>query len=74
MARRKKVNIGPYTPPPNKPTRYYWCVNCGHHGDYGKLRIRGLECENCKYDSITDYSEQEIKEHDHLTLDRFKRK
>lgn len=43
--------------------RYYWCVNCGHGGDYGYDRSRGLVCEKCKYDLITKFSEREYKAH-----------
>lgn len=55
------------------PTQYYWCVNCGHHGDFGKLKIRGIECESCGYDMLTTYTKEEINECENLTLDKFKR-
>ena len=57
-----------------KEIRYYWCVNCGHHGDFGKVRKTKLVCENCEYDDLTDYTEEEILEHEDLCLNRFKRK
>lgn len=57
-------------------TRYYWCVNCGHHGDYGFVRKRGLNCEMCAYDAIATYSLEEINDPtlDNVSLDRFKKK
>ena len=44
-------------------TRYYWCVNCGHHGDYGKERQRGVKCEKCDYDDITPLDKEEFIEY-----------
>ena len=43
--------------------RYYWCVNCGNHGDYGKKRQRGITCQECDYDEITPLDQQEWDEH-----------
>lgn len=40
-------------------TRYYSCVNCGHHGDYGKERQRGLTCQKCDYEDITPLDSEE---------------
>lgn len=57
-----------------KPTQYYWCVNCGHHGDFGRVRYRMLECENCGYEDLAEYTKEEIQEDDKLTIERFKKK
>lgn len=74
MAKRKKIDISDLkSTNTNTPTRYYWCVNCGHHGDFGYLRIRGLNCENCGYDMIADYTTEEIEDSKDLTFDRFKK-
>ena len=72
--KNKKLNISLQTKEPIE-TRYYWCVNCGHHGDYGKVRKRGLVCEECSYDDVTPYTEKEINSDCcHKNLSDFKRK
>lgn len=43
----------------SSPTRYYGCVNCGHVGDFGVQRSRGLACQRCGYDLVTEYDEGE---------------
>lgn len=42
--------------------RYYWCVNCGYHGDFGFERLRNQTCESCNYDGVTGYEEDELEE------------
>lgn len=53
-------------------TRYYWCVNCGYHGDYGKVKKRNLTCEKCQYTKIAYYEYLEIVEDGDMELDTFK--
>lgn len=57
----------------NDSVRYYWCVNCGHHGDLGKYYKIHKDCENCNYDEIVPYSEEEIEEHENLWMSKFKK-
>ena len=45
-----------------KAVRYYWCVNCGHHGDFGFWRQRGIKCEKCEYEVLASYSWDEWDE------------
>jgi len=53
--------------------RYYWCVNCGHNGDFGRERKRVLVCQGgeisakglpiiCDSDLLTEITEEEYKE------------
>lgn len=76
--RRKKQKVEKVVAEPPKPveTQYYWCVNCGHHGDYGSIRKRGLKCELCDYDEITPYDLEEINDPfmDNVWLERFRTK
>lgn len=73
MARRKKINISDIKIDTKvNPTQFYWCVNCGHHGNFGRLRVRGLQCQKCNYELITEYTKEEIQESDDLSLERFK--
>lgn len=55
-------------------TRYYWCVNCGHYGDLGKHYKIHKDCEECGYDEICPYDEEEIEELPELWIERFKKK
>ncbi len=48
------------------PTQYYWCVNCGHYGNFNKVRIFKLQCEKCNYDELTKFELQEIQESEEL--------
>ena len=77
MAKKKKEvkKIAPIKVEPIE-AQYYWCVNCGYHGDYGYVRKRNLKCEECGYDELTPFSEKEIKEMkiDNMALDKFKLK
>lgn len=57
-----------------EPIRYYWCVNCGHHGDFGKEYLINKNCENCDYDDVTGFTKQEILENEDLRCRTFKRK
>lgn len=47
--------------------RWYFCVNCGHHGDYGFERQRSLKCEKCEYDDICELDKEE---YEHYTAQR----
>lgn len=42
--------------------RYYWCVNCGYHGDFKIYRARGIKCEICSRDYILELNEGEYKD------------
>ena len=42
--------------------QYYWCVNCGYHGNFGRPRSRGVTCQKCDYDCLTQFSLEEIRE------------
>jgi len=46
----------------NDATKYYWCVNCGWHGEYKTPRYRGIVCEKCNYDAISKLDEKEWKQ------------
>lgn len=76
--KKKKKKVQPVVPAYEPPTegRYYWCVNCGHHGDYGFTRKRGLNCELCDYDEVSIWTLEEINDPhlDNLWLERFKKK
>lgn len=79
MAKRRKKKIEKVeTPKFEEPTegQYYWCVNCGHHGDYGFVRKRGLNCELCNYEDVSIWTLEEINDPhlDNLWLERFKKK
>lgn len=77
MSKRKKKKEVIKAPVVKKPieTQYYWCVNCGHHGDYGKVKKRGLSCEECDYDEVTPYTKKEIEsDYCYRGLDSFKTK
>lgn len=39
--------------------RYYWCVNCGFHGDFKKHRVRNIQCEKCNYTDLHMLDESE---------------
>lgn len=75
---KKKKKAEP--PKPQKPERtegrWYWCVNCGHHGDYGSVRKRNVKCEMCEYEEVSLYTLEEINDEwlDNIWLDRFKTK
>lgn len=43
------------------PTQYYKCVNCGHVGNFGFVRQRGIECQKCKWDLLAEYDLAEYK-------------
>ena len=42
--------------------RFYWCVNCGNHGDFGFYRARGVKCQECQYDELTELDESEYND------------
>lgn len=48
------------------PGRYFWCVDCGHRGDYGYRREAHFICLKCNYDLVTVYEREEILEDPHL--------
>jgi hypothetical protein len=39
--------------------RYYWCVNCGKHGDFGFYRKRLVICENCNYNDLAELDQED---------------
>lgn len=53
------------TEDPLRGFQYYWCVNCGYAGNFGRRRIRGQNCEKCNYDGLTPYELEEIMEDEH---------
>lgn len=57
-----------------EPFQYYWCINCGHHGDFGKTRIRGTDCEECGYEDVTPFNKEEITEDKDLSFEKFIKK
>lgn len=42
--------------------RYYWCVNCGHHGDFKRPKKRSIECQECSYKDIIALDKDEFEE------------
>lgn len=42
--------------------KYYWCVNCGYHGDFGFERQRNVKCEKCEYEDICEFDKEEYDE------------
>ncbi len=78
MAKRKKKKVEPVVPTTPELTdgQWYWCVNCGHHGDFGFHRKKSVKCESCLYEWVTIWTLEEINdEHiDHVWLERFKTK
>lgn len=77
MAKRKK-KVQPVIPaePVVTTGQWYWCVNCGHHGDFGFHRKNNVKCEMCGYDDVSLWTLEEINdEHlDNIWLGRFKTK
>ena len=43
--------------------RYYWCVNCGMHGDFGFYRARSVKCTRCDYEALCELEEDEYKQY-----------
>lgn len=43
---------------PNK-FQFYWCVNCGHTGDFGFERQKNIKCEECSYEDIVNLDQEE---------------
>lgn len=41
--------------------RYYWCVNCGHHGDFRFERERNIKCDHCGYEHLTELDKEEYE-------------
>ena len=39
--------------------KYYWCVNCGYHGDFGFYRQKNAKCQMCEYDELTEIEQDE---------------
>lgn len=39
--------------------RYYWCVNCGHHGDFGFYRTRNIKCDKCGNIDVTPFEKED---------------
>lgn len=78
MAKRKKKKIQPVTPlePEVTEGQYYWCVNCGHHGDYGFFRKKNVKCEMCGYDEISLWTLEDLNDEnlDSIWPERFKTK
>lgn len=54
--------------------QFYWCVSCGSHGDFGKLRKTRLFCRECGYEDISLYTQEDIDESEDLKFRRFLRK
>lgn len=55
--------------------RYYFCVNCGYHGDFSFDRKRNIKCESCDYEDVTELSKEEYEETEDshkITLQEFK--
>lgn len=77
MAKRKKkkVEVVPAEPQLTEG-QYYWCVNCGHHGDYGFHRKKSVNCEMCGYDDVSLWTLEDINDPflDNLWIERFKTK
>lgn len=46
--------------------RYYWCVNCGTHGDFGRYRKTRIFCRHCTYTDVCTYTDAEIEEDETL--------
>ena len=42
--------------------RYYWCVNCGYHGDFKFNRQKSIKCQICDYDELTELDKEEWDE------------
>lgn len=71
--KKKKKEPTPIADPRLTEGQWYWCVNCGHHGDFEKVRKRGIKCEVCEYDDITFFELEEINNpiYDNIWLERF---
>lgn len=39
--------------------KYYSCINCGYHGNFSFYRQRNVVCEICKYNDISELTEEE---------------
>ena len=46
--------------------QYYWCVNCGYSGNFGRLRFSRIACKECHYDLLTPFTLEEILADEHL--------
>lgn len=42
--------------------KFYWCVNCGYHGDFKFYRSKNIKCEICEYSELTELDEKEYQE------------
>lgn len=78
MAKKKKKKVQPTLPviPELTSGQYYWCVNCGHHGDYGFHRKKSIKCEVCEYNDVTLWTLEDINDPflDNLNIEDFKTK
>jgi hypothetical protein len=56
--------------------QYYWCVYCGHHGNFGYHRKRNVKCEICSYENICFWTLEDMADPilDDIYLERFKTK
>lgn len=43
--------------------RYYWCVNCGYHGDFKFDRQKSIKCNSCDYEDLTELEDDEWNEY-----------
>ena len=78
MAKKRKKKVQPVvsSKPVETTGQWYWCVNCGHHGDFGYHRKNNVKCEMCGYDEPSLWTLEEINDPflDNIWLERFKTK
>jgi len=77
MAKKRKKKVQPVvaSEPVETTGQWYWCVNCGHHGDFGYHRKNNVKCEMCGYDEPSLWTLEEINDPDlDLDIKRFKTK
>lgn len=43
--------------------KYYFCVNCGYHGEFKFFRQRNIKCECCQYDAVTELDQEDWAEY-----------
>jgi len=73
--KRKKPTVLPVEPRVTSG-QYYWCVNCGHYGNFGFHRKNNVKCEICDYDEPCITSLEEINDPflDNVWIERFRTK
>lgn len=77
MAKKRKKQVVTLPVEPRITSgQYYWCVNCGHHGNFGFFRKNNVKCEICDYDEPLITSIEDINDPflDNIWIERYRTK